>query len=454
MEKSELISEAFGDDVLHLHGNLYRVKRRLVRVAKPGLSVRNGRIVYGNPRWFKNGRGEFEARGVESSKMDELKESIRGSGLDNPIRLRPIYGDDPHLEVVNGERRFRCIEELCEEDAKCRDSSSNEDGPASEVYESIDCRIEYLDDEDAIAIALKTNETSEVIGDQASIQVVRALRAASYDDQDILRATGKSLSWLRETDRIISLDEVCLGHFEEDRITRKAAIQLALIENAEERLEILESILKIARDRHSVKLNVLDKKVEEAEERELVNKSAAKVARSIGDEKQADKLDAAGNLAADKASKARADREKASSKTAKADMADIKKARNSKAPPPPPSIESIYLDKIQEIIDNDGFDEDGDSMGVDVGVLVSVLGVLESMVSGDEDVASVLALHCPLVNEDESLEDEDEDEEETEERAVDEDDPYADSSSDDGMEETPPELESEFSGMAREEDFD
>jgi len=461
------ISEAFGDDIRHLHGNLFRVRRALVRVAKPGLSVREGEIVYGNPRWFRNGRGDLEARGVESSKMEELRESIRSSGLDNPIRLRPIYGEDAHLEVVNGERRFRCIEGLCDENSRCYDSGAGDNAPASVVYEWIDCRIEDLDDKEALAIALKTNETSEVIGDQASIQVVKTLRDAGYDDQEVLKATGKSLSWLRETDRIISLDEVCLGHFEEDHITRKAAIQLALIENAEERIQILEGILSIARDRHSSKIRSLDKAVDDAEKKELISKSAAKVAMSIGDEEQAEELEAAGARAAKKAAKAKEERQKASSKPPKADVKDIKKVKASKAPEPHPagSIHSVYLEKIQEIIENDGFDDEGDSLGVDVGILVAVSGVLEAIAAGEEDVASVLAIHCPLVNEDEiSDEDEDEDGDEDEvsdedeygdeDEVSDEDDSYVDSVSDDEMDETPAELENEFSEAAFNEEFD
>lgn len=462
------VVEMFGEDVVHLHGNLYRVRRSRIRMARAGLSVEGGRLVYGNPRWFINKNGEPEARGIESAKMEELKESIQKSGLDNPIRLRPVVSDENFLEIVNGERRFRCIETLCEEGSSCHDSSLGKKRSADDVYEWIDCRIEEMDDREALGVALKTNETSEVIGDLASIEVVKVLRSADYDDQEILKATGKSVSWLRETDRIIGLDDVCLDHFQNDHITRKAALQLALIENAEERISLLEQIVSIARGRRDSKVRQLDKQIEDAETKEIINNAAAKVAHKLGDEDEAKKLAEAGEQARSKGEKARGERDKVTSKPPKADARDIKKVRAPKASkkndeavdaegPDHATVISSYMAMIEAIIASEGFDEDGDSLGVDIGVLSAVMGVLSAIHQGDEDSMAVLQTHCSLVIEDGEEVVDEEDSFEEEEDASDEDE--SDISDEDGEglqddDELPPELESEFEQASYYDDED
>jgi len=462
------VSETFGDDIRHLHGNLYRVRRSRIRMARAGVAVEKGKLVYGNPRWFVNKNGDLEARGIDELKMDELKTAIQNSGLDNPIRLRPVSDDGDFLEVVNGERRFRCIESLCDGDALCYDSAVGDKAPASEVYEWVDCRIEEMDDKTALGVALKTNETSEVIGDLANIQVVKAFRSAGYDDHEILLVTGKSLSWLRETDRIIGLDEVCLEHFEKDQITRKAALQLALIENAEERLSILEQIVSIAKGRHSSKIAKLEKKLEEAETNELINNSAARVAADMGDEEQAAQLSAAGEKAKKKADKVREEKAAAEAKPSKADARDIKKAKKEAKPKPAAALGVIdeYIQLIEQIIESEGFDEEGDSLGVDMAMISAVYGVLKAVSEGDEDVMLVLMGNCPLQIDAEELEEAQESSEgdyedsevNSDKRDDDEDDDengYVDSEYEGGdFEEASPELESEFRDAAVNEDFD
>ena len=471
------VVDMFGKDVRHLHGNLFRVRRSRIRLARAGLDVKDGRLVYGNPRWFLNKQGSPEARGLESSKMEELKSSIQKSGLDNPIRLRPVDQGEFFLEVVNGERRFRCIESLCESGDDCYDSAVGDKAPASKVYEWVDCRIEEMDDRDALGVALKTNETSEVIGDLASIQVVKILRKAGYDDQDILVATGKSLSWLRETDRIIGLDDVCLEHFESEQITRKAALQLALIENIEERISILERVVDVARKRHESKMTDLERKLKDAESSELVAASAAKVASDLGDEDQAEELEQVSKKAGEKARKIREERDKACSRGAKADVRDLKQTSSSRSASAKPvaGVGSDYIEAIEAIIASEGFDEDGDSYGLDLSLLTVVCGVLKAVLDGEKDIMSVLSDHCSLALEEDILEDESDedesdedesdedesDEDESDEDESDEDESDEDESDEDESDEedfyedeTPPELEREFIAASDEDEDD
>ena len=433
----------FGDDIVHLHGNLYRVRRARIQLAKSGLSVEAGKLIYGNPRWFTNDDGELEARGTDSSKMEELRASIQSSGLDNQLRLRPVEGEECYLEVVNGERRFRCLATLCESDDLCHDSASGDKAPASAVYEWIDCRIEVMDDKAALAVALKTNETSEVIGDLASLHVVKMLRESGHDDQDILRATGKSLSWLRETDKIMALDEVCLGHFRSDQITRKAAIQLALIKNTEERLNLLERIVEVAQGRKAARIKDLDRTVENAEAESDIADTASHLASLAGDEEESKDLAVKSGKAKEKAHNARKEREKVASKPAKADVRDIGKAKGPK-PLAHGTIKSEYVELIGQIIENEGFDDEGESLNLDLGLLSAVLGVLEAIMEGEDDAMSVLSCHCALEDIEDVQESEEDEDSEDEEGEDTNEDGYGESIADEDADEATAEDESEF----------
>lgn len=408
---NERILEIFGDDVQHLHGNLFRAKRSRIKLAKAGLSVKDGKLVYGNPRWFVNKDGDAEAKGIEKSKMEELRNSIQDEGLENPIRLRVNEGKKSFLEVINGERRFRCLEELCERDVPCFHPESGEQVSAGELYDWVDCRIEFMDDEMALRCALRPNETSEVIGDIASINVVKTLRNSGFDDHEILKATGKSISWLRETDKIIGLDEVCLEHFQDDKINRKVALHLAAVEDAEERIALLEKINESAMARHIEKLKQADMKISKAKMEVECQDAAAQMAEEDGDDESAKEHVEKAEKAKKKMEAGTKEKKKIASKGATATSKDIenvgKSEGNSAKPLSHNKIQSKYINLIQQIIDAEGLDEDGDSLGINLEILTAVSGVLSEIMSGNRDAMSVFIEHCPLIMDDEEIGEED-----------------------------------------------
>lgn len=421
---NERISDIFGDDVEHLHGNLFRAKRSKIKLAKPGLTVKGGKLVYGNPRWFINKDGEQEAKGIEKGKMDELRSSIQDEGLENPIRLRVNEnGKKSYLEVINGERRFRCLEELCERDVPCFHPESGEQVSASELYEWVDCRIEFMDDEMALRCALRPNETSEVIGDVASINVVKTLRSSGFDDQEILKATGKSISWLRETDKIISLDEVCLEHFQEDKINRKVALHLASVEDAEERIALLEKFNESAMSRHAEKLKQVDAKISKAKMEHECQSAASELAQEEGDEDSAKEHADLASKAKQKMESGAKERKKIANSGVTATSKDIenvnKKEGKAAKPLSHKKIQSDYINLIQQIMDAEGIDENGDSLGINLEILHAVHCVLFEIMSGNRDAMTVFTEHCPLVF-DETEESDDEESSNDEEESSDE----------------------------------
>jgi hypothetical protein len=409
------ILSIFGDDIEHLHGNLFRIKRDKIKLSKSGICVEDGKLIYGNPRWFVNSKGEKQAKGIEKEKMDELKNSIQEDGLENPIRLR-ISEDRNFVEIINGERRFRCINDLCEKNIPCFNPETKSRQPADEIYDWIDCRVEFMDDKAALAIALKPNETSETIGDLANINLIKILRESGFDDQEIIKTTGKSVSWLRETDRIISLDETCLEHFKNEKINRTVAIQLALIENAEERIDLLEKIKQVAEKRHVEKINKTSEKINKATQNKEIQEASAKFAKIKGDEVSEEEFNKKAELEKQKIEKAEKEFENLSSKSATATSKDIEKIKINK-PLSHKKIKSIYVDLINKIIENEGFDEEDNSYGLDLKTLESVVGVLSEILSGNKNSIDVLSSHCSLDIPEEEYEEEEDSEYESEEEA-------------------------------------
>jgi len=439
------ISSIFGDDIQHLHGNLFRVKRNKIQLSKPGIHCDEGRLVYGNPRWHTNRQGEQEAKGMDKSGMEELKNSIQDEGLENPIRLRVIEeGKKSFLEVINGERRFRCLEELCERNVPCFDCSTDEDRNASEIYEWVDCRIDFMDDRTALRVALKPNATSEVIGDAASIHVVNVLKESGYDDQEILKSTGKSISWLRETEKIIGLDEVCLQNFEQNKINRTVALHLALVKNVDERLEMLQKIKDSAEIRRSDKMKKIDDRMAKTEQEIECEEASAHLAKKYGDDESAEMHSKKSEKAKGKAKAIEGEQKKASSKSAKATSKDLGVSN----PLSHNKIQSLYVDLIVAIIEGEGFDDEGNSYGLNLELLSPVAEILKAIMDGNKESMGVLLQHCALVvdeeeaevvesdeteevysegdedeeYEEEEDEDEDEDEDEEHEEIADEDD--------------------------------
>lgn len=465
MESHNKIISIFGEEVNHLHGNLFRIKKDKIKISPKGLSVENGNLIYGNPRWFVNSKGEQQAKGIEKEKMNELKNSIQNDGLENPLRLR-VSKNNKTTEIINGERRFRCIQDLVEKDLPCFDSKSGCKKPASEVFEWIDCRIEFMDDKTALRVALRPNETSEIIGDLANLNLVKILKQSNFDDQEIIKTTGKSISWLRETEKIISLDQECLDNFKKEKINRTVALRLALIENVEERISLLDKIKNIAETKHNEKIQKTNEKIQKIEQNQQIAEITANIANKKGDEEKEKKHREIANLQKEKAQKAKKNLEDLENKKTIATSKDIEQIEDVNKPLSHKKIKLIYIDLINEIIENEGLDEDGEQLGLDLNILNSICCVLSEILEGNKNALEVLAEHCAVEQVDASEEDYDnseeyEDEDENEEYEDDlEYEEYDEGEEDEEWEETPAELEAEFRDMVMmdetnyEEDFD
>lgn len=247
------------DGVEHIHGNIYRIRRDLLCFADSGLETADGKLLFGNPRYITNEDGKLVARGMSREEMEELRNEIIRQGLLHP----PIfYPKDGKFVLADGERRMRCIDRIIKDDALAYNTATGEMEPASEVYEYIECRVEIMDVQKALEIAFTGNESAIGIGDGATLNVVRVLRKAEYDDDTILTITGKSITWLKETDELLQLDKETFDALISDRINRKVALKLSRVPVVKDRGQRLKAMLEARKERVEKKKQELSQEIE------------------------------------------------------------------------------------------------------------------------------------------------------------------------------------------------
>lgn len=266
-------------DIIHLQGNLHRVKTSLLSYAD-----KSNDFSFFNPRHILD---SSKPAGFSRQEMAELRESIRTQGLENPIIARWIEKEGQKvLQLVCGERRKRCIDKLIFENVDCYDPFTGTWVPAKQLYEYIDCRINNIDNKTAYAYAFSENETSVGIGDAATVSLVKYFRDNGLSDTEILQITSKSNSWLRETDLILTLDSNTFQSLINNEINRVSALKLVEIKDLDVRNTVLENSKSFAIKRlEEVKVK-LKNDLENAESKLEVAKSLVTESEILGNPNQ------------------------------------------------------------------------------------------------------------------------------------------------------------------------
>jgi len=385
------------DGVQHLYGDLYRVKSSLIQYSEKGEEG----LTFFNPRHVLT---NAKPKGFSKEEMGELREAIRSAGLKNPLILRWCEVDgNRFLQLVDGERRKRCIDKLIKEDVDCYDAAEERNKPASELYDYVDCRINELDDQFAFKIAFTENGTAVDIGDGATIALVDQFRKAGWIDDQILYVTGKSISWLRDTDSLFSLDEVTFKALVSSEINRSAALKLLEIESIEERVKILENAKDFAAARISVIKEKLENEVASAENKIDFAEAVAIEAIHRGDEDK--KQEAEEKI--EKASKRRERKKKeieeldeSGPKITSKDVHNAKKAKDKNQDDSddgkrltPAKVSKHWYEPIAKAIKQEGLDEDGNDLEIDLDDAKLVIRLLEAIENGERDAIAILQDH-------------------------------------------------------------
>ena len=233
--------------IQHISDDLYFIDRKAITFADNGFDLDSQELKFGNPRYFFQ-NGKIAAKGIlNDADMNVLRETIRTQGLKNPPQVRIVKNGDNNVvfELVDGERRVRSILKLISDNAEVFDPSQKKYVPASEKYGKIQVRIEEMDDKTAISRAFCSNDRSVAIGEAATVMMVKKLRMCNVSDEEICKITGLSVAWLRETEKLINLDDTTFLALSAEQINRTLALKLSDLQG-EERLEKLNCLLDAA----------------------------------------------------------------------------------------------------------------------------------------------------------------------------------------------------------------
>jgi len=265
----------------HVSDDLYLIDRNAITFADNGFDLNSNQLKFGNPRYFFQD-GKMAARGLlNDSEMNLLRETIRTQGLKNPPQLRIINkNNQTFFEIVDGERRIRSVLKLINEKAEVYDPVNQKYVPAIEKYSKIIVRIEEMDEKTAISRAFCSNDRSVAIGEAATVMMVKKLRICNVSDEEICKITGLSMSWLRETEKLISLDDVTFMALSSEKINRTLALKLSdlhgedrleklsgLLDAAQLRLEKIQQALQVQKEHVENRIEMAEAEIVEAEHR-------------------------------------------------------------------------------------------------------------------------------------------------------------------------------------------
>jgi hypothetical protein len=259
------------EKVIHLHGILFRVKHDLIQFA-----IGEDGDTFKNPRRIMV-KGRLTGQGLDKETMDELREAIRTEGLQHPLTLCGESNlGNKRLTLLNGERRKLCIDKLISDKAECFDPASKTWKPAAELYEFIPCNILIdIDEKEKYKVAFSSNERAIEIGEGATVTLIRSWRQAGWQDSDIQKATTKSITWLRDTESLLNLDDHTFDALVMGEINRTVALELAKIADKKERIRRLEK----SREHAALRLESIQKNIqnEVAEAEEVAEISDAQI---------------------------------------------------------------------------------------------------------------------------------------------------------------------------------
>jgi hypothetical protein len=354
--------------------------------ADGGFNLSGDKLEYHNIRHILADH-QFVGAGMELAEMNRLMERIRREGLHHPPHCR-WFNDG--VQVVDGERRSRCIQKLIAIGAECWDKDSKQFVSASELYAKIPVVISEMSDEEALIFNFSASESSKNFGDAAAVVYVKHLRKCGLSDKEIKDLVGHEDSWLRQTDKLCDLDDDCFLALCQNKITRTVASELLEIENMEDRLNDLNRRIELSIDDHIDTTVGLAVKFETAKDKlEMVRGDEILVVKGISNKNVDDikvkkeKAEKNVKLAKDKLEKHKETSPKAGTKT------DVD--------PRPLSftkIQKYWQEPIMNIIKNDyKDDEDCPITDINKDDLRLAKFLIEQQGKGNKDILRVLRSH-------------------------------------------------------------
>lgn len=383
--------------------NLYVVPFELIR---PADKEDQSREDYGwvNPRHYEDG-DEIAPQGLTDEEMAELLTEIRDDGLIYPLVCRWInVEDDIYVEILDGERRWRCIDSLVAENEICMDGTGKL-RPAQEVYEGILCKVYTANDKEGFQKAYQATNSQVKWGEKANVRAIKHLRRTGATDEEILKLTKKSGQWLREEDKLCNLDDHTFRYYSSSKVNRAVALRMAEIPDLAERHKWVEATYQDAQKADEKRLTKLDGEIARLEDKEEIAEARLAEAEQIGDEDRIN--NAQGELAEAQEATQSKRRQKARGAQAKTkNLRQVVNQQNGDAqseepstpstPPPDSVVQPLRAGKIKKQLEtlealeeNGGLNQDGEEI-VPQAALGYVIAGYKAILHGEENIEKVM----------------------------------------------------------------
>jgi len=280
------------ESVKHLHGPMYLVPFDLIEI--PEGNSESKTYEFSNPRPSTES-GKRDLLDAEMSAM--LRDDIKQKGLIVPLICRYVEEEDK-IQLVGGERRYRALSYLIDNEISVRDTSkiivgkSGKKeyawGNAKDIFAFVQCQIYHTqDDFEALAYSYSENACRKNFNEGHDIALMLELRRYKASDDKILNVLQKNKTWLKEVEELVKkLDPATLNDLLEGRINALAASKLSEIDDVEQRTKVRNKANLLSDSWNRIKEIQNDRRLEKATRIQDIATVEVKVAEMNGEAKE------------------------------------------------------------------------------------------------------------------------------------------------------------------------
>ncbi len=410
------------EGVKHLHGALYLISFDAIKLPEGEEEGGKWRPDH-NPRGLtKKGRDSI----ADPERAARMRNSIRDKTLLAPMICRWVEGSDTLVpQLVGGRCRYDALSFLIRKKEIVKDPSTAtfdeatgqfkyECKPANEVYGSdgdgIVCQVFAVPtDLEALALAYTENACREQLTEGHDIAVVIEMREYGATDEEILKVLDYQEKWLRDTTKMIeALDARTLNAVIEGEVIREGAIGLAKIEDVKVRHQVLDAAIVDAQEDHTKRMERLRKKFAVARDHLDIAEGDMVVAKFDGDEEA---IEAATKNLEEATAAVERTKKQTESATPVVKNRNVRKGLQSvtgdedsgKRCLREPKIKKFYREALKAIIDAGGVVDD--ELTIDTDSAAMALAVIDGILEGEREIATVLRDFCVEYEEEDDEED-------------------------------------------------
>lgn len=268
------------NDLMVLEGKYPLIPISMIQLAERPEEGEESQKLFFNPRSLDS---------FDTEAMAMLRESIQQDGLQQPPIVRIFTKSDDkndieRVELIAGERRYRSISMLYEQNASCYDEDSKSMVSAKILYAKIPCKALYnISDQQALRIAFKENNEHKSLSTQEEINLVERLSARGMKQEEIGELLGTNVTWVSQTANF--RNELPLDAFNKlinGQITRHVAVQI-LSFNPENRERLFKEACLAEQNERKKALEEIQDELEVAEDQEDIALQEQEEAASEGD---------------------------------------------------------------------------------------------------------------------------------------------------------------------------